>query len=157
MADHQGLLFKVVHAYAFTAEDRDDLFQEICIQLWDSVSKYNGEAAVGTWVFRVALYTALSWSRKEQRYRKRNVNLESNDQSLLMAVRPVDGRLGWLYEQIARLDPIERSLVLLQLEGFTYKEMASMLGITQSNVGVKINRIKKRLSEIVQEEINHGL
>ena len=157
MAKHQGLLFKVVHAYAFTAEDREDLFQEICIQLWHSIPRYKGESAESTWVFRVALYAALAWTRKEKGYRKRNVAMESNQDLLLMVARPVDSRLAWLYEQIARLEPVDRSLMLLQLEGFTYKEMASMLGISESHVGVKINRIKKSLSNTVKEEFNHGL
>ncbi len=154
---HQGVLFKVVRAYAFTPEDRDDLFQEIALQVWHSVPRYQGDAAVTTWLYRIALYVAISWTRKERKHQAGKQPLGSMVHLLSEAATPPDPRLDWLYDRIAQLNPIDRSLMLLLLDGFSYKEMAAILGITESNVGVKINRIKKRLAQRSREEANHGL
>lgn len=157
LSQHKGLLFKVVHAYAGTPHDRDDLFQEIVTQVWNSVPRFRGDAAVTTWLYRVALNTALAWSRKERKHRDRTESLETNELALRETARAQDRRLGWLYEQIARLDHIDRSLTLLLLDGFSYREMAETLGITESYVGVKINRIKAHLKSLTKEEEAYGV
>jgi RNA polymerase sigma-70 factor (ECF subfamily) len=141
---HKALLFKVVRAYAFTANDRDDLFQEIVIQVWYSIRTFKNNAAVTTWLYRIALNTSFKWIRTERRHSKDKEPLD-NLEHLLEENQLTDERLVWLYEEIARLDEIDRSITLLLLEGFSYKEMADIVGITESNVGVKINRIKKIL------------
>jgi RNA polymerase sigma-70 factor (ECF subfamily) len=76
LSRHKGLLFKVVHAYAFTSHDREDLFQEIATQIWNSISRFRAESSVTTWLYRVALNTALAWSRKERRHRDRTQAME---------------------------------------------------------------------------------
>ena len=157
LARHRGVLFKVVRAYAFTSHDQDDLFQEIATQVWNSVPQYRAESAVTTWLYRVAFNTAHAWSRKERRHRKRIEALNGTEPALTPTSGAQDRRLGWLYEQIARLDHVDRSLTLLLLDGFSYREMAETLGITESNVGVKINRIKTHLTQLNQEEQTHGL
>ncbi|WP_457652896.1 RNA polymerase sigma factor [Rhodocaloribacter sp.] len=155
--EYKGVLFKVVRAYAFTTEDQDDLFQEITIQIWHSVPRYRGEAAITTWLYRISLYVALSWTRKEKKHRTGKQGLDGIAHTLTSVSGAGDPRLDWLYGQIAKLNPIDRSLMLLVLEGFSYKEMATILGISESNVGVKINRIKKRLTHQSREATNHGL
>lgn len=139
---HKGLLFKVVRAFASDQMDRDDLFQEIMIQVWHSIPGFAQKSAVTTWLYRIALNTSIKWVRKEQRH-SANEALESAAHLLVEQER--DEQLIWLYEEIRMLDEVDRSLTLLLLDGFTYKEMATMLGITETNVGVKINRIKKLL------------
>lgn len=139
---YRAIIFKIVRSYASTATDQDDLFQEIVIQVWRSVPAFRQASSVPTWLYRVSLNTAIKWTKKE---RKHTV-LENIDQRLLQApASEMDERLTWLYDAIHRLDKVDRSVALLLLEGFSYKEMAAILGITESNVGVKINRIKKRL------------
>ena len=152
---HRGLLFKVVRAYAFNAHDQQDLFQEIATQVWNSVPKFRGESAVTTWIYRVALYAAIAWSKKERKHRTRHRTIDGNQYPLLQAAATSDPRLDWLYEQIAQLDEIDRSLTLMMLDGFSYKEIGATLGITPSHVGVKLNRIKKRLTAQSVEEINN--
>lgn len=154
---HQGLLFKVVHAYGRTSHDRDDLFQEIASQVWNSIPRFRGDSAVTTWLYRVALNCALAWSRKERKHRERTEPWEGQESALRETSRTKDSRLGWLYEQIARLDHVDRSLTLLLLDGFSYREMAETLGISESYVGVKINRIKNYLRELTKEELTHGV
>ncbi len=144
LARHKGLLFKVVRAYAFTAMDQDDLFQEISIQVWHSIRGFRHACAESTWLYRVSLNTAVRWSRKEHKHIP-SASLEQVAHVLQERPAQADERLAWLYEQIQRLDPIDRSVTLLLLDNCSYKEMAAILGITESNVGVKINRIKKYL------------
>lgn len=157
LSAYKGVLFKVVRAYAFTPSDRDDLFQEIAIQVWHSIPTFRGEAAVTTWLYRVALYAAIAWTRKARKHAARNEPLGEIEHTLTATSTLNDSRLDWVYHQIAQLNEIDRSLMLLLLDGFTYKEMATTLGISESNVGVKINRIKKRLALQSREEANHGL
>lgn len=154
---HRGLIFKVVRAYAFTPHDRDDLFQEILTQVWNSIPQFRGGSAVTTWLYRVALNTALAWLRKERRNRGRTQALDGSELVLATPARALNPRLDWLYEKIAQLDPIDRSLTLLMLDGFSYREMAETLGITESNVGVKINRIKAHLIKQSQENNHYEL
>lgn len=154
--DHKGILFKIVRAYAFTPLDQDDLFQEVTLQLWRSIPDFRGEAKASTWIYRVALYTAAAWARKEKR-RPRTLPLADVEHTLKATAQPRDERLDWLYEQIAQLEPIDRSVCLLLLDGFSYKEMADLLGISESNVGVKIYRIKRYLVRQSQEKPQHGV
>ena len=153
LAGHKGILFKVVHAYAFEHADRQDLFQEIVIQVWLSVEAFRGESSVPTWMYRVALNTAIAWNRKQDKHQRGKqpfaileglLTTESSDSR--------DPRLDWLYRQIAQLKDVDRSVALLLLDGFSYKEIAAIVGITESNVGVKINRIKLALAGKRAEE-----
>ena len=152
---YKALLFKVVRTYAFTSNDREDLFQEIIIQVWHSIKTFKADAAVATWLYRVALNTSFKWVRKELRH-QRGAGLENVQHILQENKQVMDDRLVWLYEEISRLDEVDRSVTLLMLDGFSYKEMSDIIGITESNVGIKINRIKKHL--ISKSKItNHGI
>ena len=154
---HSGLLFKVVRAYAFNSHDQDDLFQEITTQLWHSVPGYRGNSAITTWVYRVALYCAIGWSKKEHRHRENHQSIIADDRLLLQKSSAANPQLEWLYEQIAQFDEIDRSLTLLMLDGFSYREIGDTMGISQNYVGVKLNRIKKRLTEQCTKEDRHGI
>lgn len=147
LAGHKGILFKVVHAYAFEHADRQDLFQEIALQVWRSVDAFRGESSVPTWMYRVALNTAIAWNRKEDRHQRGKEPIEVVEGLLTTApAQGRDPRVEWLYRQIAALKDVDRSVALLLLDGFSYKEIAVIVGITESNVGVKINRIKSALA-----------
>ena len=153
LAGHKGILFKVVHAYAFEHADRQDLFQEVAVQVWRSVDAFRGDSSVPTWMYRVALNTALAWTRKEGRHQRGKKQLEVAEGQLTTAsAEKRDPRLEWLYHQIAQLKDVDRSVALLLLDGFSYKEIASIVGLTESNVGVKINRIKSALAGKHAEE-----
>jgi RNA polymerase sigma-70 factor, ECF subfamily len=152
LSRHKGLLFKVVHAYAFTSHDREDLFQEIATQIWNSIPRFRAESAVTTWLYRVALNSALAWSRKERKHRDQSQLLNDDERALRETPRVEDRRLGWLYDQISQFDHVDRSLTLLLLDGYSYREMAETLGISESYVGVKINRIKTHLKNLTKEE-----
>jgi RNA polymerase sigma-70 factor, ECF subfamily len=157
LKNHQGLFFKVVRAYAFTLPDQEDLFQEIATQVWRSVPGFRGDAAVTTWIYRVALNTSIAWTQKERRHRAGKQALDGVEPAILQPSPEADSRVDWLYEQIRQLNEVDRSLTLLLLDGFSYKEMAAMLGITENYVGVKINRIKAYLTSKSKDEVGHGI
>ncbi len=142
LESYSALLFKIVRAYAVTPDDRDDLFQEISLQVWRSVPNFRHESAVTTWLYRIALNTALRWKSKEKKHADQRVEFTP---ILKEEAKSHDERLDWLYDEIGKLNEIDRSLCLLLLDDFSYKEMAEMLGISESNVAVKIHRIKKYL------------
>ena len=153
---YKGLLFKIVRAYTFTPMDQDDLFQEIIIQVWHSIPTFRQESSVPTWIYRISINTAIKWKGKERKH----YQTETIDhiQYLLQENKlQVDERLVWLYEEIHKLNEIDRSIALLLLDGFSYKEMAAMLGISESNVGVKINRLKKQLITKSKKYDYHGI
>ncbi len=157
LRNHQGLFFKVVRAYAFTPFDQEDLFQEIATQVWRSIPGFRGDAAVTTWIYRVALNAAIGWTQKERRHRAGKQGLDGVVPAILQPSPATDPRVEWLYEQIRQLNEVDRSLTLLLLDGFSYKEMAAMLGITENYVGVKINRIKAHLTGKSREEVRDGV
>lgn len=156
LANHKGLLFKIVRAYAFNPLDREDLFQEICIQLWNSVPNFRGKSGVATWIYRVALYSAMAWTRREKKHRDGRKRWADVEHALTETATARDERLDWLYERISAFNEVDRSLTLLLLDGYSYREMAGILGITESNVGVKINRIRRRLTE-ASRSIRNGV
>jgi len=156
LSRHKGLIFKIVRAYAFTIADQDDLFQEIIIQVWHSIPSFRKESSVTTWLYRISLNTAIKWTKKERKHNQSEA-IEKMEHILQEGDIQTDERLIWLYEEIYKLDEIDRSITLLLLDGFSYKEMASILGITESNVGVKINRIKKLLTSKSKKHDYYGI
>ncbi|MBI1769939.1 MAG: RNA polymerase sigma factor [Bacteroidetes bacterium] len=155
LGQYKALIFKIVRAYAYTSMDQDDLFQEIIIQVWHSIPAFRKESSVITWLYRVSLNTAIKWTRKERKHYQ-DETLD-NVQHILQESKSIDERLTWLYEEIYKLDEIDRSITLLLLDGFSYKEMSAILGITESNVGVKINRVKKLLITKSKKYDYHGI
>jgi RNA polymerase sigma-70 factor, ECF subfamily len=145
MEAHQAILFKVARAYGATHADREDLFQEIALQVWNSIPAFRGDAAASTWIYRVALNTALAWRRKQGKHGRGRQDLEAAT-GLLVSADSRDPRLEWIYQRIAELDDVSRSLALLMLDGFSYRDMSQILGLSESNVGVKINRIKAAMT-----------
>jgi RNA polymerase sigma-70 factor (ECF subfamily) len=148
---HKAILFKVAHAYGATLSDREDLFQEIALQLWHSLEAWRGDCSASTWIYRVALNTALAWRRKERKHTHGRQGIEAVS-DLLTAPSGRDPRLDWIYQRIAELDEVNRSLALLMLDGFSYRDMSQILGLSESNVGVKINRIKAALATQLAKE-----
>jgi len=157
LKEHRGLFFKVVRAYAFKPQDQEDLFQEIATQVWNSIPKFRNDSKVTTWIYRVALYSAMAWSKKERRYRDQHQPITGLENTLIQASKTKNPQLDWLYDQISQLDEVDRSLALMMLDGYSYKEIADTMGITETYVGVKVNRFKKRLTEKHKQEVKHEL
>ena len=160
LIEHGGAVLKVARAYTLTTEDCQDLVQEILLQVWRSLPQFQGRASASTWFYRVALNTALGWHRKEHRRRARQQPiLEVED----LPVAGLDGAqqavqrevVERLYAAIRQLPKTDAALVLLYLDDLSYRQMAEVLGISESNVGVKLNRAKKALGELMNED-SHG-
>ena len=148
---HRTFLLKVARAYADGA-DLDDLFQEIAIEVWKSIPLFRGESSERTWLYRIAIRTGISWvKRRQRRLRESGSSLADVLEATPASDEPRDPRAEWLHEQIASLNEIDRSLALLLLDGCTYAEIASVLGLTESNVGVKVHRIKQDLIRKAQQ------
>ena len=157
ISQYKALIFKVVRAYSVTPMDQDDLFQEISIQVWHSIPAFRQQSANTTWIYRVALNTALKWVGNERKHAAAHEPIDNVQAILQTTPLEIDERLTWLYEEIYKLDHVDRSITLLLLDGFSYKEMATIIGISESHVGVKINRIKKQLITKSKQQDYHGI
>ena len=151
--DHLGLILKTARAFAVEPADRDDLLQEILTALWRALPRFDGQAKLSTYVYRVALSSALNWKRSSTRYRRK---LDRFTQMLstagVAAGSPADeARLSWLYDRIRELSPIDRSLILLSLDRVSYGEIATITGMSESHVGVRLHRIRQQLKEQSEE------
>ena len=144
---HQGIILRIARANASNLADQEDLIQDISFQIWNSIPGFRGNCKASTWVYRVALNTAISWARKEKRQQEKEKNLAENLHFLTESHEPRNPKLEWIYDQIRRFDPIDRSLMLLHLDGQSYQEIADILGISEKNVGVKLSRLRKTLTE----------
>ncbi len=158
--EHGSSVMKVARAYTLTSEECQDLAQEILLQAWQSLPSFEQRASAATWFYRVALHTAMNWHRKDKPRRSRQQPLvevqavasEGNDSAEQAQHRDT---VEQLYKAIHQLPKTDAALVLLYLDQLTYREMAEVLGISESNVGVKLNRAKKALSELMNGE-SHG-
>ncbi|MBA4852013.1 RNA polymerase sigma factor [Emticicia sp. BO119] len=141
---HKGIIYKVAHAYCKDAEDRNDLVQEIMIQLWKSFENYNEQFRYSTWIYQIALNVAISFYRKESR-RQHIANpicegiLNYADNT---ATEETEESISILHRFIAELKELDKALMLLYLEEKSYKEIAGIIGISETNVATKIGRIK---------------
>jgi len=148
---HAGIVFKVANTYARLAEDRADLAQEIAAQLWRAWPKYDPARSASTWMYRVALNVAISHVR-EQSVRQRHDAVPLDDDLHDMADSSAtdhenENHLRLLQAFIARQPPLDRALLLLYLEERPQREIAEILGITESNVSTKIGRLKQRIRD----------
>jgi RNA polymerase sigma-70 factor (ECF subfamily) len=149
--DNNGLILKVCNLYAATPQDRQDLYQEIVIQLWRSVAKFRNESKLTTWMYRVALNTAISDYRKQQRkISTTDLSLMATDFADQAEYGDKEARLQSLYSAINHLPEIEKAIVMLYLDDKSYEEMEDILGINQNNLRVKMNRIKEKLRQLTK-------
>lgn len=150
LEQHQNIIHKVCKLYANDREAHNDLFQEITIQLWKAYPKFRGEAKLSTWMYRVALNTAITLYRKNKR-----ILQTQNIDGLIHKVKveeyddTEEKQLQLLYEAVRQLNDIDKALVFLYLEDKDYEEISEMLGITEVNARVKMNRVKVKLKTIL--------
>jgi RNA polymerase sigma-70 factor (ECF subfamily) len=154
LTDHGNAVLKVARAYTLTTEDCRDLVQEILFQVWRSWPRFERRASTPTWAYRVALNTALDWHHKERRRQTRQrpivedppaTGLDGPEQVVQSEI------VDRLYAAIRRLPKTDAAVVLLYLDDLSYRQIAEVLGISESNVGVKLNRAKKALGELMKE------
>jgi RNA polymerase sigma-70 factor (ECF subfamily) len=163
LEEHKRILFKVASSYCRNPADRDDLVQEMTLQLWRSFDRYDERQRFSTWMYRVSLNVAISFYRREAR--RSRVTVPGDESMLDIAaaeadVVGLDDDLRILQRLIERLDELDRALVILYLDGNRHDTIADVLGISESNVGTKISRIKQRIrrewESYSREERIHG-
>ena len=152
-------LRRICRVYGHDAEGRKDLYQEILLQLWRSLPSFSGASSVVTWLYRVALNTALTYSRSRSMRREETLDQEYGDAGPpAIAVDAMEGRpdsaerLERLHAAIHRLGSVDKMLVTMYLDERSYREMADIIGISESHVGVKLHRIRKTLAAWLTEE-----
>ena len=154
--DNQRLIYKVCYSYCKDSELRKDLEQEIFEQLWKSLPRYDGRTKISTWIYQVALNTAFLFHRKEAKHK---TNRATIDESVLTIAdssksHEMEENIAMLYSFIHHLDELDKALMLLYLDNNKYRDMADILGISETNVATKISRIKGKLREYLN---NHEL
>jgi RNA polymerase sigma-70 factor, ECF subfamily len=150
LEQHAGIVRKVAAGYSSSVADRHDLMQEITLQLWKSYSRYSPDRPFATWMYRVALNVAISFLRSNTRPIRSTVPLESVESDLAMDSSDrseADERLSLLEEIIAGLEPLDRALLVLYLDEHSYREIAEILGISETNVATKLSRLKQRIRD----------
>lgn len=145
--ENQRLIYKVCYSYCSEAESRKDLQQEILIQLWKSFSRFDGRVKISTWIYRIALNTAISFYRSASKHHHHEVSLDDMVISLPDAATDdeQDENLALLHNFIAQLSDVDKALMLLYLDDASYKDIGDVLGISESNVATKISRVKRKL------------
>jgi RNA polymerase sigma-70 factor (ECF subfamily) len=155
LEQHTGLILKVARAFSRSDAERGELVQEILLQLWRSLPRFEAKAKPSTWIYRVALNTALAWRRSESR-RHATHSMEFCIEELPAppddtGAREREETVARLYAAIRTLPEADAALVLLYLDDLSYREMAAVLGISESNVGVRLHRARKTLGELLKE------
>ncbi|WP_294249461.1 RNA polymerase sigma factor [uncultured Chryseobacterium sp.] len=151
MEKHKGIIFKISKMYMDTRDDRDDLFQEITYQVWKAYPNFKGQSEFSTWLYRIALNTAIVFLKTEK---KRNWIRQDDFSGYAIAQEEFDPekeeKLSAMYRAIRQLSPIDKAFIFYYLEDVSGKEIAGQMGISEGNVRVKMNRAKNRLREILQ-------
>ena len=151
---YAGIIIKICRAYANSQEDFEDYYQEVCLQIWRSKDRFKAKSAWSTWIYRVALNVCLTLHKKK----KVPLSPSGIDASVVAladhAAAGTNLEIERLYDAIKKLSEIDRAVILLYLEERSYQEIAAIMGTTPSNIGVRINRTKKRLKNILDEKIN---
>ena len=152
MEKHKGVVFKISRMYMDNADDQKDLFQEITYQVWKSYDKFEGKSEFSTWLYRIALNTAIIFLKSEKRR-----SFIQNDEVEGFRIKAEDyndedeQNLKKMYEAIHQLNAIDKALIFYFLEDISGKEMAEQLGISEGNARVKLNRAKQKLSDLVSK------
>lgn len=147
LTENQNIIYKLVHLYANTEEDKKDLYQEIVLQAWKTYSSFRGDAKFSTWLYRLCLNTIFTLQRKTNRieytdtakYEETHFTTSGNDE------------VDRLYKAIRTLTETERAIISLHLDGYDNKEVGDLIGITANLVGVKLYRIKQQLAALLKD------
>jgi len=149
---HKGILYKICRIYQEDEDDRHDLLQEMILQLWLAYDSFRGESKLSSWIYRVALNTAIVFFKKQKRRPDSEQlpdNFEPVDES--GATGQKEEQLAVFYKAVQQLEKIEKAVIYLYMENQPYEDIAATLGITEGNLRVRINRIKNKLKDIIKK------
>lgn len=152
LKEHQGIIHKICNVYFYDRLEKEDYFQEIVIELWKAFPNFKGQSKFSTWMYRVALNSAIDLLRKEKtqpqliKFSQQDFNIPDNHG------KEISDKQEKLYRAIYHLSEVEKAIIILYLDEYSYKEISEIIGISETYTGVKINRIKTEL----QKKLNHG-
>jgi len=151
IGENKGILFKICKIYQDNADDRDDLLQEMTLQLWLAFDSFRGDSKFSSWMYRVALNTAIVFFKKQKRRPDEQAlpyDFERPEELSLAGEK--EEQLAIFYKAVQQLGKVEKALIYLYMEDQPYDDIAATLGITQINVRVRLNRVKNKLKEIIK-------
>lgn len=149
--DNQGLIIKVSRLYTNSLEDEEDLFQEIVLQLWRSYDSFKGNSKISTWMYRVALNTAITLFRKKTKSPQTDELQDFHQKDYIEDDDEKQMQISLLYKVVKMLPKVERAIVMMYLDDLPYRDISENLGITEVNARVKMNRLKKTLKELMEK------
>ncbi len=149
---YELIIYKICRAYSNSEDDFEDYYQEVCLQIWKSRNSFQGHSKYSTWIYRLTLNICLTLKRKENKRKEvtlDNSHIQTQKVETDNDSTTKDNQLSLLYQGIKQLNKIDRAIILLYLEKKNYEEIAEIMGLKPNNIGVKINRIKKKLKSII--------
>jgi len=148
---HKGIIFKVAKAYSKGPYDFDDLYQEITIQIWRALPSFRKNSKLSTYIYRIALNTGINFKKKNSKVSSVEI---SEHQLADVSLNPSETtyEIDLLYKAIQSLSEAEKAIILLYLDQYSHKEIASIIGISSNYIGVKVNRIKNKLFQILKNK-----
>ncbi|SHL39988.1 RNA polymerase sigma-70 factor, ECF subfamily [Chryseobacterium carnipullorum] len=149
---HKGILYKASRIYADSLEDREDLQQEILIQLWKSYRNFKGNSEFSTWMYRVAINTAITYLKKEKQRTSNQTDVPSHFEVQNEDYNPAkDKQLEVFYRAVQELKALEKAIIFYFMEGMSHKEIGENLGLSEVNARVKLNRTKEKIQQIIKK------
>ncbi|KAA2216155.1 RNA polymerase sigma factor [Chryseobacterium sediminis] len=149
---HKGILYKASRIYADSVEDREDLQQEILIQLWKSYQSFKGNSEFSTWMYRVAINTAITYLKKEKQRSNNHTDAPHHFEVLQEDYNPTkDRQLEIFYSAVQELNSLEKAVIFYFMEGMSHKEIGNNLGLSEGNARVKLNRTKEKIQQIIKK------
>ncbi|PUV26466.1 RNA polymerase sigma factor [Sphingobacterium athyrii] len=149
ITSNQAIIHRICCMYVDNKVDREDLFQEIVLQAWKSIKSFRGDAKFQTWLYRVGLNTAITYIKRDRRHSL--AELQFSQQSYCDIIYEEDKDILLMYQAISKLNKVEKALVALYLEDYSYNDIAMTMGMTPNHVAVKISRIKTKLKELSKQ------
>lgn len=149
---HKGILYKASRIYADSVEDREDLQQEILIQLWKSYQNFKGNSEFSTWMYRVAINTAITYLKKEKQRTSNQTDVPHHFEVQNEDYNPAkDKQLEVFYSAVQELKALEKAIIFYFMEGMSHKEIGENLGLSEVNARVKLNRTKEKIQQIIKK------
>lgn len=149
---HKGIVYKASRIYADSVEDREDLQQEILIQLWKSYQNFKGNSEFSTWMYRVAINTAITYLKKEKQRSGNHTEVPHHFEVQQEDYNPAkDRQLEIFYSAVQELNPLEKAVIFYFMEGMSHKEIGNNLGLSEGNARVKLSRTKEKIQQIIKK------
>jgi len=149
-----GIIIKIARAYSKTLHDKEDLINDITLELWKSYGRFKGDSKISTWIYRIALNTSMNYKRKREKDRLFFLDDLKQIENLSWLIEPPDSSNSEiLYQCIDELNQLNKAIILLYLDGNSHDEISEITGISKTNVGTRISRIKEQIKDLATSKI----